>query len=527
MKKIIKYTSITILGILLLLSCAVAIGIKVYVTKDRVIQLVEQNINARVEIQDISVPLWASLSGVTIKNLKVGYRDKQVKKEPSQRKPIGRSVIGFEEFNFKVAISKLITSFGKDFELRTLLLTKPEARIILYPKGGTNLDTLLAPPPGAAKEAKKEKAVAAKEEKPQKKSSEPFSIKSIDTVVQVGKVGLEKGNFSVNLKKFGNTIKLHDVNATITDVLIDPKDLLNKNRVKFNFSFSALLDENKKAKSAVRSFAIHFKANGGIRPFDPKTGEITEEARLKVGLLSGTKFTGLALLNNIKDKAKLLKKAGVNLDFLKNNVELNKDAVMDIHYRSGVVVFKSAPRVDTNDFLIRLAKGSKMNVKTMDHNFESDLVLNEKATKKIKGEVEQLLSKASNEIIKQSPAAIRKTVKPLNASSLAGDILAPAIDKETKRFRLSVNSSGSLSDPNVKLTKPRLGNAQKEVEKILKKQLGNLKGAASKLVDKKVQEAKKEAEKKVQETKKQAQKKVQKEAKKEVKKVIKKLKLPF
>ena len=522
MKKIIKYTSITILGILLLLSCAVAIGIKIYVTKDRVIQLVEQNINARVEIQDISVPLWASLSGVTIKNLKVGYRDKQVKKEPSQRKPMGTSVIGFKEFNFKVAILKLITSFGKDFELRALLLTKPEARIILYPKGGTNLDALLAPPPGVAKKPKKEeKAVAIKkeeekQEKPPKKPSEPFSIKSIDTVVRVGKVGLEKGNFSVNLKKFGNTIKLHDVNATITDVLIDPKDLLNKNRVKFNFSFSALLDESKKAKNAVRSFAIHFKANGRIQPFDPKTGKITEKARLKVGLLSGTKFTGLALLNKIRDKAKLLKKAGVNLDFLKNNVELNKDAIMDLYYRSGVVVFKSALRIDTNDFLIRLAKDSKMNVKTMNHNFTSDLVLNEKATKKIKGEVKKLLDKISNEIVKQSPAALRKTIKPMNTSSLSRDILAPAIDKKTKRFRLSVNSSGSFSDPNVKLTKPRLGDAQKEVKKILQKQLKNLKGVASKFVDKKVQEAKKEA-----------QKKVQKEVKKEAKKVIKKLKLPF
>ena len=370
MKKLIKYTSIGF-GAFILIVIALGIAIKIYVTQDRVIQLIEENINARVEIKDISAPLWASLSGITMEGLKVGYRDKQIKKTPSERKPMGKPVIGFESFNFKVAVLKLITSGGKNFQLKTLLFNKPEAHIILYSKGGTNLDTLLASPPDKknSKESKKNKSKAKKKKKTSKKKtpvhgsvndSKPFSIKSVDTVIEVGRVGIENGNFTVNIQKIKNTLKLQNVNAYVDNILIDPNDLKNKNRVDLTFSFKALLDENKartrKSKNqAVRSFVINFEANGRVKPFNIKTGYVTQQATIEAGLLSGTKFTGLAILKKTKDKAKLLKKAGVNLNFLKDEVHLKKDALMTLFYNSGKVTLKSSPRLDTDDFFIRLS----------------------------------------------------------------------------------------------------------------------------------------------------------------------------
>ena len=367
MKKLIKYTSIAFGGFIVIL-IGLGIAIKIYVTQDKVIQLIEENINARIEIKDISVPLWASLSGITIENLKIGYRDKEVKKEPSARKPMKKPVIGFESFNFKVAILKLITSGGKNFQLKTLLFTKPKANIVLYSKGGTNLDILLAPPLGSdsssvdkkTKSKKKPtKSVAppvATEEKESPKSSKPFSIKSIDTVIEMGRVGIEKGNFTINIQKINNTLKLQNINAYVDNILVDPNDLKNKNHADLTLNFKALLDENSK-NQAVRSFVINFKANSRIHPFNVKTGYVAQQAILEVGLLSGTKFTGVAILKQLKDKTKALNKAGVNLNFLKDEVLLNKDALMTLSYNSGKVTMTSSPRLDTNDFFIRFAKG--------------------------------------------------------------------------------------------------------------------------------------------------------------------------
>ena len=510
MKRIAKYASIAF-GVFCFITLVLGIVLKIYLTKDRVIQLIEEHINARVEIKDISVPLWATLSGVTLEQLKVGYRDRQVKKEPAKRKPMGKPVIGLEKFNFKVAILQLITSFGKKFELKALLLTKPEAHIIVYAKGGTNLDILLSPPPEAKQRSEKTQKTQKKtnQEKTQKipqKSSEPFSIKSIDTVIKVGKIGIEKGSFSVNLQKFGNTLKLQNVDAYVNDILIDPNNLRDRNRARFTFSFNALLDEsqkkkkaNKKSKSAVRSFVINFETNGSIRPFNAKTGRITQNVRLKVGLLAGTKFTGLALLKKIKDEAKLLKKAGINLSFLKSEIKLAKDAIIDLSYRSGIIIFESSPRIDTNDYLVRLTKHSKMNIKTMHHNFIVDLILNEKATQKIRSQVERFINKSIKVIVKGLPAALRGASKSLKASTLTSGLLAPAIDKETNRFRLSINSSGSFSSPKIILTKPRLGDPKKEINKLMDKQLKNLKGVAKQFVNTKVEEAKRLAEQKKRE----------------------------
>ena len=556
MKRIAKYASIAF-GVFCFITLVLGIVLKIYLTKDRVIQLIEENINARIEIKNISVPLWATLSGVTLEKLKVGYRDRQVKKEPAKRKPMGKPVIGLEKFNFKVAILQLITSFGKKFELKTLLLTKPEAHIIVYAKGGTNLDILLSPPPEAKRKSKKtqktqKKADQEKTQKTPRKSSEPFSIKSIDTVIKVGKIGIERGSFSVNLQKFGNTLKLQNVDAYINDILIDPNNLRDKNRVKFTFSFNALLDEsqkskktnktNKKSQNAVRSFVINFETNGGIRPFNAKTGRITQNVRLKVGLLAGTKFTGLALLKKIKDEAKLLKKAGINLSFLKDEIELTKDAIIDLSYRSGVIIFESSPRIDTNDYLVRLTKHSKMNIKTMHHNFILDLILNEKATQKIRSQVENFVNKSIKVIVKGLPAALKGASKSLKASTLTSELLAPAIDKETNRFRLSINSSGAFSNPKVLLTKPRLGDPKKEINKLMDKQLKNLKGVAKQLINTKVEEAKRLAEQKKQEVlakakaeadrkKREAEERVKAEAKRKaeagLKKLSKKFKSPF
>ncbi len=493
MRKIVKYTSIAF-GAFCLVIIILGIILNIYLTKDRVVQLIEQHINARVEIKDISVPLWATFSGITLQRLKVGYRDRQVKKEPSKRKPMGKPIVGFEEFNFKVAVLKLFTSLGKNFELKTLLFTKPEAHVILYAKGGTNLDSLFSSPPSEDQKSEKNQKIQ-KEKKKTKKSpqkpSEPFSIKSIDTVIKVGKIGIERGNFSVNLQKFGNTLKLHNVDAYVDDILIDPKDLYNKNRVRFKFSLSALFDENNKGKGAVRSFVINFKINGRVQPFDPKTGKVTQRARLKVGLLSGTKFTGLALLKKTKDEVKLLKKAGINLAFLKDKIELNKDAIVDISFHSGIITFKSSPRIDTNDYLIRLKEGSRMSIKTMNHNFITDLVLNEKVTQKIRGQVEGYFAKVIKVTVKRLPTALKSASSYLKASTLTSEFLAPAIDKETNCFRLSINSRGSFSNPDIVLVKPRLGDPEKEVRKVVDKQLKNLEGTAKRFIENKAEIAKK------------------------------------
>ena len=59
---------------------AIGIAIKVFVDKDLVAKLIEDNINGRVEIEDISVPLWAAFSGITIDGFKIGYKDAEMKK---------------------------------------------------------------------------------------------------------------------------------------------------------------------------------------------------------------------------------------------------------------------------------------------------------------------------------------------------------------------------------------------------------------------------------------------------------------
>jgi hypothetical protein len=63
MKKALKILKKVLLGfgvLMLVVMIGGFIAIKVVVTKDFVATKIEENINGRVEIQDISVPIWAA-----------------------------------------------------------------------------------------------------------------------------------------------------------------------------------------------------------------------------------------------------------------------------------------------------------------------------------------------------------------------------------------------------------------------------------------------------------------------------------
>ena len=150
-------------------------------------------------------------------------------------------------------------------------------------------------------------------------------------------------------------------------------------------------------------------------------------------------------------------------------------------------------------FLSDLVKGSWVNINTLKHRFISDIVLNEKHTKKIQTQVTQSLKPIISQVVKKLPPILKSKAGSLDAGRVSKVLLAPAIDKETNRFRLSIKSSKSLSKPNVKLTKPRLGNPKKAVKDALSKGTKDLKDAAVDLAKQKALEAKKLAEQKKKE----------------------------
>lgn len=458
------------------------IAIKVVVTKDFVATKIEENINGRVEIKDISVPIWAAFSGITIDGFKIGYRDGEVGKPMAERTPMKNEVIGFKKFNFQVAIGALITSLGKNFELKSLLFTEPVAHIVLGKNGGNNLQPLLVKPKSKeelakeaeeAKKAEAEKKVAKKKEaeKP-KEPSEPFDFRKLPTEIKMGKIGMEGGFFTVNIEAMGQTLKVSRANVLLRDIHLDPKNLEKHNFVGLTTQFDLELQETK--GQGIKSFKILFDLQGGIAPINPKTGGIAESVTLRTGLKAGTFVTGLSIFEKLKSQTENLNKIGIKLGFLAETQTLTRDAMATIFYNGGVITIKEPPALVTNDFEFRLTKEDFINIKTMDHHFRGDLSLAEKHTKTVEGDLEKVIASGVTPALEQVPAgAARDQLKVAMApDKIRASVLAPAMKNGLITF--GIDSSGRISSANVKVVSPQFPDLKSLIAAEFKKGTANL-----------------------------------------------------
>jgi len=544
MKKIIKITGWGF-GVFVALIIITGIAIKIIVTKDFIATKIEEAINGRVEIRDISVPIWAAFSGISVDGFKIANKDAEMQKPMKDRAPITSEVIGFERFEFKVAVGKLIKSFGKEFELKSLLLIKPKAAVVLYENGSNNIMPLLVKPQETkpesndkpkedvkATEAKKEakKEVAAAKVEPAKQNNQPvqaqttvgakkaFSIKSAPGIIKMGKIGMENGQFTVNIQKIQNTLYVDNVSFLLKDVFIDPKNLNNPERNKVNMvsSLNLELKENKKADSAVSSFLFLFSSNGTIQPFQPETGEVAEFMVVEAIFHKGTKMTGLAAFKKLKGSTEQLNKIGINLDFLKDDILLSSDSKVKVEYNYGKVTFLNDLVINTEDSSMVAEAKSWVNINSYDHLINGSIRLAPNHTKTIEGQVDDVLRPGVNAIVGGLPANIRSTLgDKLNVETMRNNILKPARD-EQNRILLGFQSSGKLTSPSVAVTRPEFPSAKDVVAQEGKK----VQGDAGAIVKGQAEQAKKQATESIKQETKKATDQIQQEAAQKLKKLF-------
>ncbi len=491
----LKKVAIGVVALLIVILIGTGVAIKMIVTKDFIAQVIEDNINGRVEIGDINVPIWAALSGISIHDFKIGKKDSEMKNPMEERSPMKASVIGFKEFQFKVAVGKLITSMGKDFELKTLLLVEPKADIVLYKDGGDNLTPLLIKPSSKAEngEAPAEAAEAPAD------TSAPFSIKTVPTVIKMGKIGVEDGSFTVNMREYGNTVQLSDVDFLLSDIYIDPANLgdKSKNQVNMHAGFQARMDENKK-DGAVQSFNMILTMDALIQPFDQKTGYLKEYLELEMRAHKGTYFTGLAAFEQLKDQTESLNKIGVSLDFLKDRIELNEDSVFTLVYDNGKVTFTTPVTIPTEDMVLKLEENSWMHTVSLKHTFTGSMILNEKYTPEVQGQVDKAVKPALELALKNIPSQLRSQAgSSVTTESVRDQILDPAIN-DNNEVDLGFKSSGQLASPSVSITRPSFPTPKQAAGNAFQGVKSNVTGAVSAEVDQAKAKAEAEAKAKAE-----------------------------
>ncbi|MDH4262348.1 MAG: hypothetical protein OEV78_04810 [Spirochaetia bacterium] len=485
-------------GILISLVIITGIAIKIIVTKDFIAAKIENAINGRVEIRDISVPIWAAFSGITIDGFKISNKDAEMQKPMKDRTPVVKEVIGFEKFEFKVAVGKLIMSLGKNFEIKSMLFVKPKAEVILYEKGGNNILPLLVKNSENSKdeakstaEQEKNKPKSAASEKKTDESGKAFSIKSVPGIIKMGKIGMEGGEFTVYIQKIQNKLILNDVNFILKDIYIDPQNLdkPEKNQVNLASNLKMELKENKKVDSAVSSFLFAFSLNGVIQPFNAQTGYPTQFATAEAVFHKGSKMNGLVVFEKLKKGTEQLKKIGISMDFLKDNIELADDSKMKLEYNSGKITFLNALLINSADSNIVVDEKSWIDINSYEHLMTGSIKLSASHSATVENQVDNALKPAIAVVLTNVPANLRSTAAAnLKVESIRNNVLKPARD-EKNLITLGYKTFGKLSGPTVSIVKPDFPSTKEVVAQESKK----LQGSADTIVKEQLNNVKKQA----------------------------------
>lgn len=491
-RRIIKIGAV-IIGFFLVLVIGASIAVYMIVDKPFVEGQMSRALHRQVSIGDVNVSVLSVLSGIEVNDTVISNYKSDAELAKVQGKAIapGDRFVVLKSFRFKIAFAPLLQ---KQIVLKELVLDGLTANVVRYKSGLFNFSDLMVAKPKTAEEKaaeKKELAAKKKEEKTAKaEPSKPLSADDIPVKVNVGLVGLEKGNVNFTDISTGQKLSIYNITAKVFDISIDPKDLANNDIVKISLRLG-IKTIGTVAGGSVKSFDILASADGFAIPFDKGSRLLNPEVSLKVGSSRGM-LTGLQIFDKMKSVSALEKYTG-KFDFLKDNVNW-KNAFVSVWYKNNLVKLSDG-KIDTDDFTALF--GAQVNLATLSIKSDIDLSIEKKHTDSVKTR----MSKNIDKLI------VGKAKKVVKADKITETAMKPLVNPDGK-INLKYAVKGTVSSPDVDLVSPKLGDLKDIVKE-----------AAGDLLDDAKDKVKEKAKEKVEEKKTEAKGKAKSKAKSSLKKL--------
>ncbi len=476
--KLLKVLAV-LCGSFVLLFAGILIAVYIIVDKDFIESQLENVLHRQVRVASFDSSIFSAVSGIEVKDVKVSNFKTEEQLKSLKGKPVAENDVfaALGSFKFKLSIPPLLK---KQFVLNEVMLYSAKINIVRYKNGMFNFSDLLVP----EKKDKPKKEISPAE-KP--KDSAPVKADDLPVAVNIGSVGLQDAQINIYDQTTGQSLVLYKVTAKVHDIVVDPKDLSNKDNAMFVIS-GGIKTVSRPKSGSVESFDVGFEVTGNAVPFDKSTRILNPEINLRAGSPYGT-ITGLQIFNEMINVEQLSKYSG-KFDFLKKEIKW-KNGFVSAHYKNNVVSFRDG-KIANDDYTL-LFNGN-MNIATSVVDIDADLSIAKKHAETVKKRIEALASKA----IKGKAA---KFVTPVKIAEIA---LKPLLNDKGEIF-LKEKIKGNISKPNADLVTPKLSSIDDVVKEAVKEAGGEVIDAAK---DKAKDKAKKEAAKQTDKAKSKAGSKV-------------------
>jgi hypothetical protein len=437
MKKLLRITLIffIVLGLLVAVSMVGfswwimrKMGPEIWVTQ------MEANTNCRLHIDDAKLSLFSKPALLSFKGVKVSPRDAEVGKPLAERTPLaaGSAQIEIPEIVLEVKLEDLL---NRRLLVEQLRILSPVVKEFQNEQGKSSLEALFKKP-------KSEEAMAsvpgtlpqsnASQPPPQRtpsSSSEPTAESKARFAFAVSNAEIQDG--SLTILNSGTTIQIRDLDFTLTGIDIDPRDLVNHNRMTAKISSQIQVTGEARiggVKRPAELASLSLAGEGSIVPIDPNTGEWMPTSRLKLTLAQGSTLAGHITMGDAAGKEmKKLMEYGIDLSPVRVGGSLQQAAVVEGIYRDNRFWLLGNTLFSFPEYEISIEKKSWIDTAKSSHEMEFRL----SCGPELQSRLQQGMSQAK-----------------LGDSITRG--LMKALADQRGRITFDIESEGSLSDPKIK-----------------------------------------------------------------------------
>jgi hypothetical protein len=392
MKKFIRLL-LFLLGLLVLLAVAAPLAgayiLRRYVNKELIVLETEKNINARVELNDVTLTIFAWPPSLRLSGVKIGPRD-QYAGTPLEARPLMKNAPVHIEMAYAELVPEALLS--RQFFPRVLRFVGVEVHERISPQEGSALEKLFQPPPEklAALQAEADVPRAIPVQTPPSVSVEPAApgpvaivppapaatpaampVETSDESSRVGRVmlqeiSIEQGHFVISNQGTDSRFNadISDFSLVLTGIDIDPADIANHNTLHARLSAKAVVDGAAQIggrMQQVQFASMKLHGEGDVNPVDPNTMLWAPAAVLNLVIDRGSSIGGHMTIGDAAgQELEKLMKYGVDLSAIRIGGVLAQDVNVSVLFRNESIRFLGDTLFALPDYEFTIKKESWM-----------------------------------------------------------------------------------------------------------------------------------------------------------------------
>ncbi len=444
---------LSLIGLALLLAVAAPLGgawwLRRYVNKERLVLETEKNINARVELDDVSLALFAWPPNLRLSGIKIGPRDQYAGTHIAARPPLKHAPVQIEMAYVELVPEGL---WHRHFFPRVLRLIGLDVNESIGPQG-SSLQALFQPPAEKLAQMQQEEVpraiplqtappVAVDPGVPGAPPSsvaaplldvpeEPKHARAERLALQ--EISIEQAHFRITNQdtesKFDADIS--DFSLALTEIDIDPADLMAHNRLHVRLAAKIVVDGMAKVGGQMRQvqFAnMTLHGDGDVNPVDPATLIWSPAADLNLVIDRGSAIGGNVTIGEAAgSNLDKLMKYGIDISAIRIGGTLAQDVAAAVHYRDQAIRFRSDTQFSLPDYEYTIKRDSWM-------DFAKDQ--------------QGLLTRLScGDALKQS---VVNGIASRGVNKTLSQLIVEGLSDSRGRLAFDLTVTGSLSHPEVK-----------------------------------------------------------------------------